>query len=473
MTDGLHIEGLTVRHGGRVLLQDISLRVREGESLFLVGPSGSGKSLIAAAAMGLLPACMEARGQISLGGEVRCASDMAGLRALWHRGSCLLPQEPAAALAPMLRAIDQVRLAPPELDRSAALAWLARFGLGGHAARQWPCQLSGGMAQRLLAALAARTQARVLIVDEPTKGLDVHRRAELIAILAELRDAGRALLVVTHDIDVVRGCGGRLAVLQGHAIVETGEAEALLRAPQSAFLRASRDANPDHWAPRGGSSPGAVVASGENLVVARERRALAGPLHLEFRQGQITTLMGASGSGKTSLGDTLLGLVPPGAGEVRWFGTPLDRHARRTWRARFQKLHQDPTAVFPAGRDFGASLADLRCLPDGRAIVSRIGALMSRLHLPPDLLGRRPHEVSGGEAQRMALARVLALQPAMIVADEPCSRLDLPVQADTLRLLRELADDNGLAVLLITHHRGTAAALGDLRLQWDHPPAPP
>ncbi len=285
MSGGLRVEGLTVRHDSRIVLRDISLGVAEGGSLCLVGASGGGKSLIAACLFGLLPDCMTASGWIGLGGHVCDPADRRALRALWHRQSCLLPQEPGAALAPLLRAADQVSLAPPRLGRADTLVWLARFGLDRAAARRLPGALSGGMAQRLLAALAARTPAGVLVVDEPTKGLDPDRRADLVAVLAALRDAGRALLVVTHDLDVARTLGGQLAVLEKGRIAETGPTNRLLEQPRSAFLRACVAADPRRWPPRAAMPAGADVAAASGLVIARAGRALAAPVEITLREG--------------------------------------------------------------------------------------------------------------------------------------------------------------------------------------------
>lgn len=391
--------------------------------------------------------------------------DQAGLRTLWHRCSCLLPQEPGAALAPLLRAAGQVRLAPPRMGRTEAFAWLARFGLDRDAARRLPAELSGGMAQRLLAALAARSAARVLILDEPTKGLDPQRRAELVSMLAAFRDAGRALLVVTHDLDVVRSLGGQLAVLEGGRLGEAGQTDRLLKRPQAAFLQACVAADPTLWLSRQPVSGGAGVASGEALVIARAGRRIAGPLHMALREGQVSAILGPSGCGKTTLGDTLLGLAPPASGRVTWLGRSLDKKQRRTLRPRFQKLHQDPTTVFPSARSFGDTLSDLRRLPGGADAGRRLPKLLEQLRASPGLLARRPGEVSGGEAQRIALARLLALHPAMLVADEPCSRLDMPVQAETMALLRGMADEYGLSVLLITHDAQMARGVADAALR--------
>ena len=174
----------------------------------------------------------------------------------------------------------------------------------------------------------------------------------------------------------------------------------------------------------------------------------------------MTAVLGPSGGGKTTLGATMLGLCSPAAGRVTWLGRLLDRRRRSDLRQSFQKLHQDPRTVFAADRRLGDSLADLvRIAP--AAVGTALPPLLDRLGIAPALLVRRPGEVSGGEAQRIALARVLALRPALMVADEPCSRLDPPTQAATLLLLRELVDQAGLAVMLITHDRAVAARLAD------------
>ncbi len=458
---GLRLDGLGIRHDGEAIVRDVSLRVEAGDSLCLIGASGGGKSLIAAAVAGLLPDCMAATGRICLHNRDIPAADQAGLRALWHSHTCLLPQEPTSALAPLLRAADQVRLAPPRIGWAEAVAWLARFGLDRDAARRMPFALSGGMAQRLLASLAMRTGSGVLIADEPTKGLDPDRRAELTDLLVRLRDAGRALLLITHDLAVVQALGGQVAVLEDGAIAEQGSVAQVLGAPRSAFARACLAADPARWARPPSGPRGDVVADAEALVVGRRGRPLAGPLGFPLAGGTLTALLGPSGAGKTTLGDTLLGLLPPLAGRVNWLGLQLDRKTGRELRPRFQKLHQDPASVFAPDRSFGDSLNDLRRLANGADMVRSVPALLERLGVPARLLDRRPAAVSGGEAQRLALARVLATRPAFLVADEPASRLDPPVQATALRLLRSLADQDGLAVLLITHDQAAADALAE------------
>jgi peptide/nickel transport system ATP-binding protein len=455
----LRLHGLGIRHDGQQVVRDISLRIDQGESLCLIGASGCGKSLIAAALAGLLPDCMSANGRIELHDRTVTAADQIAVRALWHSHTCLLPQEPTEALAPLLRAVDQVRLAPPRIRWAEAVTWLARFGLDRDAARRMPFALSGGMAQRLLASLAMRTGSRVLIVDEPTKGLDEPRRAELTNLLVRLRDAGRALLVITHDLDVVRALGGKIAVLEDGTLTEQGDVAQVLKAPRSAFAQACLAADPSRWAAAPPRQPGSVVADVEGLVIGHGRQRLAGPLAFPFAAGTMTALLGPSGVGKTTLGDTLLGLLPPIAGRINWLGRLLDRRTGQELRARFQKLHQDPASVFPPGRSFGDSLNDLRRLSKGPELVRGLPALLDRLGVPARLLDRRPGAVSGGEAQRLALARVLAARPAFLVADEPSSRLDPPVQATALRLLRSLVDEEGLAVLLITHDHTVAGAM--------------
>ena len=458
----LVLDNLAIRHDGTPVLRDVSLRIEAGTSLCLLGASGGGKSLVAQAIAGLLPPCMDASGTVRIGAHTSRAANGAGLRALWGE-TCVLPQEPGRALSPFGTARNQVALAPPRLGRQAAADWLARFGLDATASARRPGALSGGMAQRLLVALLARTTAPVLVLDEPTTGLDETCRNALVQALLALRDAGRTLLVITHDLSVVRALDGTVAVLEDGRIAEHGPTATLLRQPGSAFLRACLRAAPDGWAPRTARPGNGNVARGEALLIGH-RSTLAGPLHLELSAGRMTAVLGPSGLGKTTLGDTVLGLARPRGGRMLWFGRALDREHLHRLRPRFQKLHQDPTAVFPANRRIGDSLADLRRLPDGAAVAARLPALLDRLRLRPALLDRRPDAVSGGEAQRLALARVLALRPALLVADEPASRLDPPVQADALHLLRSLADQDGLAVMLITHDRTAAAALADEQL---------
>lgn len=465
--NALRIEGLGIRHDGRAVLRDVCLEVAEGESLCLIGASGGGKSLIAAAVAGLLPGCMEATGWIGLGPHRLRAADQRGLRALWHSRTCLLPQEPAQALAPLLPALSQLRLTPPWLDRAGALGWLARLGLDAGAAARLPFQLSGGMAQRLLAALVLRGQAPLLLADEPTKGLDPARRAELLALFATLRAAGRALLLITHDLAVPQALGGRIAVLEEGRIAECGLAGSVLAAPRSAFARACVAADPRLWPARSPAAGGEEVARAEALAIGRGGRALAGPLDFSLHAGRMTALLGPSGIGKTTLGDTLLALAPPAAGRLCWLGRPLDTRLRQSLRTRFQKLHQDPTRVFPRQRPLGESLADLARLRPGTA--PALPPLLERLGISPALLRRPPEAVSGGEAQRVALARLLALRPALLVADEPCSRLDPPTRRAALHLLRGLADEEGLGVLLITHDAAAARALADATLSLGPP----
>ena len=193
---------------------------------------------------------MAATGRIRLHDQEMPAANQAGLRNLWHSHTCLLPQEPTTALAPLLRAADQVRLTPPQLAWADAVTWLARFGLDRDAARRMPFALSGGMAHRLLASLAMLTGSRVLIADEPTKGLDPARRTELTDLLARLRDAGRALLVITHDLEVVRALGGQVAVLEDGALREQGSVAQVFSEPRSAFARACLAADPSRWVAR-------------------------------------------------------------------------------------------------------------------------------------------------------------------------------------------------------------------------------
>lgn len=454
----LAVERLTIATSDRVIVEDVTLAVETGRILAILGETGSGKSLIGSAIMGLAPRGVRVCGRIVVDGRSYDAADGAALRSLWAKELFLLPQEPLNALAPLLSAKAQVaeQIAPP-LRTGKAAAALSAMQLDREHHRKRPFELSGGMAQRVMAAIASVTRAGIVLADEPTKGLDADRRHVVAEVFEALRRDGRAILLITHDIALVRSLADHITFLDEGAIIETGPAGSVLRTPQTDYARRYIASDPSTWAPRPyerSRTPKVVEAA--NLRIGIGGRILADNLNFHCHAGHISALLGESGIGKTTLGRTLLGLTAPLGGRIQ---RPDAQRGRQ-----IQKLHQDPTRVFAPWQSLGRSLEDLRRLPDGEHSFGVVPALMQRFGLRRDLLHRRPHQISGGEAQRLALVRILAMKPKVLVADEPTSRLDPPVQELVIRYLRKVADEDDLAILLITHDQQLAAAMADRRM---------
>jgi len=452
----LAVEGLSVHIGRRALLRDVHFSLRPGEALTLLGESGAGKSLLAQAVMGNLPDVLRAGGSVLMEGRRSRADDHRARRALWGRGLALLPQEPALALDPLVRLQAQWRETHAlvgGLGRAAAqaatLEGLRSAGLA-QAAGHYPWQLSGGMAQRAAAGIATAGGARILLADEPTKGLDAAWRDRTVALLQSVRQAGGCVVVITHDLRVAEALGGQLMVLRGGEVVEQGAADAVLRDPAHAFTRALIAAEPSRWPRRSPPATGGLLLEAAGLGKVYGERLLFSGLDLRIHAGERLAVQGSSGAGKSTLGNVLIGLTPADTGTLR--------RADGLAPTAFQKLYQDPAGSFAPRVSLGTSLRDLarRHAFSWGGVEDRLG----RLGLDPGLLARRPAEVSGGELQRIALARVLMTRPALLFADEPTSRLDpLTQQRGVVELLDGL-DESGAALVLVTHDEGIAHSVG-------------
>ncbi len=443
MTTALAVHGLSVSTDQTSLVRDVSFSVERGSSLTILGETGSGKSLLAQAIMGTLPAGLQARGDIVVGGAATPAAGTTRHH-LWGRTLALLPQEPWRSLDPTMRALEQVAEGYFAITHAEACARAGRAlrGLGlEHAGPRYPFMLSGGMAQRVALAATEAGGASIVIVDEPTKGLDADLRDDAVGVLRSVLTGGRTLVTITHDVYVARALGGTVAVMLDGVFVEQGPAEVLLVAPQHEYTRRLLAAEPSAWPARPAPTSGAPLLSASGLTKRYGAHTLFAALDVEVCAGQRLAVVGPSGSGKTTLGDVLVGVTRPDAGTVRRRpGIPPTR---------FQKLYQDPPAAFPPRVTLRQAIDDL--VARHRLDTQDVTRLMARLKLDPTLLGRRPDQVSGGELQRFALLRILLLSPAFIFADEPTSRLDPITQQETIDLLVEHAAERECALLLVTH----------------------
>ena len=458
MSDLLKATAVSVRAGLSQLVEPVSLTLAAGRPVTILGETGSGKSLLAQAIIGTLPAGLRAGGQVDVEGRSLDLAHPRALRDLWGRVIGVLPQEPWLSLDPLMRARAQVaegHALVRGLNRAeagqAADRDLAGLGLAEAGASR-PDQLSGGMAQRLALAAARAGGARIVVADEPTKGLDIARRDDVIALLMREVVQGGALLTITHDLTLARRMGGELIVMLKGRVIERGPADQVLSQPRHDYTRRLVAADPASWPRRVPRPPvGKPVLRAEGLSVRRGGRQLFRDLGLDLHPGQIIGIEGPSGCGKSTLGDVLLGLCRPEQGKViRGEGIA----ARR-----FQKLYQDPPSAFPRHLPLGRALEDLVRLHGLDR--GRIGGLMARLRLDPVLLGRRPDAVSGGELQRLALLRLLLLDPVFLFADEPTSRLDLITQAEVTELLVETARQTGMALLIVSHDPDLLAGAAD------------
>ncbi|TWI69842.1 peptide/nickel transport system ATP-binding protein [Pseudoduganella lurida] len=463
-TPALAVERLTVFHRDQPLVRDIALTIPAGGVLTLLGESGSGKSLLAQAVMGNLPAALHCTGSVHVGGERTDAADQRSRHAGWGRRVALLPQEPWLALDPTMKVRRQVaesyqlvNATRPPAGAAMQLAGRALAGLGlQDAADKYPFMLSGGMAQRVAFLATHAAGAPLLIIDEPTKGLDADRRGEVLDLLLAARAEGMSLLCITHDVWLARALGGRLAVMLEGAMVEQGDAAQVLAAPEHAYTRRLLAAEPAHWPRRPAlhrpAQRNVVCVDGVAKAFGDER--LFDGVSARFGAGEIVAVSGPSGSGKTTFGNLVLGLLAPDRGSVT--------RAAGLAPTAFQKIYQDPAAAFAPRITLRTALRDLVRLH--RLDWQVLDDLLARMRLSTALLDRLPGQVSGGELQRIALARVLLMKPALIFADEPTSRLDPVTQQEVIALLAEQARAHDCAVMLVTHDADIAHRIADRQI---------
>ncbi len=440
----IELENLAVHAGDVELLAPLSLALKKGERLTILGQTGSGKSLLVQAIMGTLPKGLSTKGTVRLFGEDITVKQR---QSYWGTRISMLPQEPWNALDPLMpvgRQLEQTyALVDGQSSRQARESARYTFSLQGlqHALHKRVDQLSGGMAQRVAIACATAGGAPVLLADEPTKGLDVSRRDQVVQQLTAQAETG-ALITITHDVAVARQAGGRMMVIKSGELVEAGDSASVLGNPTHPFTQTLVAADPASWQdeppPANNENP---VLTALDLAVGRDGIALTSPLDFTLHRGEVVGVVGDSGCGKSTLGDTLLGLVAPHAGRVQ-------RHVRAP-KHQWQKLYQDPTAAVSHTTPLRVLLNDV--VQRHRVDTKRIPPLMAKLGLDTALLERKADSVSGGELQRFCLLRALLLDPVFLFADEPTSRLDPVTARQVSKLLVDLAGDTGCAVIMVSH----------------------
>ena len=508
----LEVDGLTVRfktEAGPVdVVRDVSFQVAAGETLAIVGESGSGKSVSSLAIMRLVE---QGGGQIVAGAIKFCPrggsmldlaqADEARMRKIRGADIAMIFQEPMTSLNPVFTVGEQIAESiriHQRKNQAAALAEALRLleMVRIPAARQvigrHPHQLSGGMRQRVMIAMALACKPSLLIADEPTTALDVTIQAQILQLIRSLQDdLQMGVVLITHDMGVVAECADRVAVMLRGELVETGETLALFKSPRHRYTRALLAAVPRLGAMAGSNAPASFAlmnAADEGMSAVRVQDQPPGEVLLkvqglstrfnirqgllnrvthrvhaveqvsfELRAGETLALVGESGCGKSTTGRSLLRLVDANEGQILFQGQDLarlSRSAMQPLRRDIQMIFQDPYASLDPRLTVGFSIAEplyIHKIGSRAEAWARVQWLLQRVGLPAEAANRYPHEFSGGQRQRLAIARALALNPKLIVADEAVSALDVSVRAQIVNLMLELQAELGLSYLFISH----------------------
>ena len=487
----LDIQGLTVRlppgADRRNAVENISFSVGANEIVCVVGESGSGKSVTAHTVMGLLPQgqLTPTAGHILLEGEDLMKKSPAELRRMRGDRMAMIFQEPMTALNPVMRVgeqIEEVLEIHTDLDargrRKRVLDTLAAVHLPDieRLIDVYPHQLSGGQRQRIMIAAALVLDPALLIADEPTTALDVTTQAQILRLIKELqvrRNTG--VLFITHDFGVVAEIAHRVVVMQHGRIVEQGTAAEVLRRPRDEYTRMLIRSVPSLTPPERAEAadlPIALETKGlsKTYVIGglfgRREVPAAKHVSLTVRRGETLGVVGESGSGKSTVARCIARLIEPTGGAILIEGTDvagLGTRALRPHRKRVQVVFQDPYRSLNPRRSVGAAITEgpMNFGTPREAAIARARALMKLVELDPDSLSRFPHQFSGGQRQRLCIARALAMEPEILIADEAVSALDVSVQAQVLKLIDDVRRRFNLAVLFITHDLRVAAQVCD------------
>ncbi|MCX7302070.1 MAG: ABC transporter ATP-binding protein [Rhodobacterales bacterium] len=487
----LSVENLTVsvrtEDGLQPLVSGLTFVVGKGETLAIAGESGSGKSITSLAIMGLLPppAVGVTGGSVRLGGTDLTTLSEAAMRRIRGDRIAMIFQEPMTSLNPVLtigmQLAEAIRAHEPVSRGEAhkrALAALRQVLLSEPERRmiQYPHELSGGMRQRVMIAMALALRPEVLIADEPTTALDVTVQREVLDLLRDLqRDLGTAIILITHDMGVVAEMADRVIVMRAGQMVEEGGVGDIFARPQMPYTQALLAA-----VPRMGSTAARVAPKSDPIarlsdvqvrydihggILGRVTARVHAVEHVSFdiHKGETFALVGESGCGKSTIAKAMVGLVPH-EGRIEIAGQAVQGLAGAAQKAltrRVQIVFQDPMAALDPRMTVGNLVAEPLVIHGIGGAKERAADLMARVGLTAEQMDRYPHEFSGGQRQRICIARALALQPELIIADEAVSALDVSVQAQVLVLLKALKEEFGVAILFISHDMAVVDSISD------------
>lgn len=488
----LQVDDLTIAFGPATVVKGVSFHVQPGEILGIVGESGSGKSITCRAVMGLLPGAAEASGSVKLEGRDLLGLGEADWCAIRGRDLGMIFQNPASHLDPLRRIGDQI-----------AAPMVRHFGIskreGLHRAtkllddvgirepemrvRSYPHEFSGGMKQRAMIAAAISCGPKLLIADEPTTALDVTVQAKILKLLKDLnRERGLAIILISHDLGVIADICSRVVVMRNGEVVEQGPIDDVIDRPQHPYTKLLIDSQPGRKtrsAPKMETQAVAPLLSVENLSVSFPvRRNLAGSLagkdevflaldrvDLQISPGETIGIVGESGSGKSTLARAIIRQNRPSGGTIRVDGQ--DVHALggdglMRFRRRVQMVFQNPYDSLNPRMTIAEAVAEpiwRHGLADRRTAQTQADELLEMVELPSALRNRKPRQLSGGQCQRVGLARALALQPQLLIADEITSALDVTTQAQILELLIRLQRERALTLVYISHDLSVVSSI--------------
>ncbi|MET9629397.1 ABC transporter ATP-binding protein [Lentzea sp. NPDC006480] len=486
----LELKNLSVHYGHKRVVNDVSLKLANGQTLGLAGESGSGKSTVAMSVLRLLPRTASVDGEILLDGDDVRTMAWGKLRAVRWASASIVFQGAMHSLNPVQRVGDQIAEPMRLHGTSGSVAELLdHVELPHDKARAYPHELSGGQKQRVMIAMALACGPKLVIADEPTTALDVVVQAQVLKVMKRLvaeQDLG--LLMISHDLSVLAETCDDLAVMHRGELVERGRTRAVIANPQHPHTAALTAAFPtignpdDRLADPLDSTRGAFVLHDRtqaprvpeaeallevrDLVVDYGRTRAVDGVDLTIGRGEIVALVGQSGSGKTTLARTIMGLRAPSSGRVIFDGVEVARkgEALKAFRRQVQLVLQDPaSALNPRHKVLDAVAEGLRVHGIPGDEESLVTAAVERAELRPAnlYLDALPHELSGGQQQRVVIAGALVLEPRLLVADEPVASLDASVRGEIVALLLRLRRELGLASLIITHDLGLAWQIAD------------